>query len=268
MPPNFFILLFAQESEGTLRKGYKTANHPLYMQKEEWKKGRSLGLEGALGRIGNLTNYVKQILKRKSKVKVLEVGCGYGRALLELKKIFGDRIEIAGTNLEKEYNLALTKKYAISQGLFFGDKNLPKIYALDAGKKLPFKNKSFDFIFCQATMQYISDKILFIQETNRVLTKEGMAVLELQEFRDDHPREYRDMIEVWDNGKKVNILSHLKKFKNIQIKKSTGRCWHYLIMKKNSNFNLNLRFVYFINLGEISPSPIFWGGKSVYVLNG
>jgi len=236
------------------------------MKKEEWKKGRSLGLEGALGRIGDLTNYVKQILKRKSKIKILEIGCGYGRALLELKNIFGNKVEIVGTNLEKEYNFALTKRYALSQGLFLGNKNLPKIYTLDAGKKLPFKNESFDFIFCQATMQYIPNKILFIQEANRILTKQGMAVLELQEFREDHPREYQDLIEIWNNGIKINTLPYLKKFKNVQIKKSKERCWHYILIKKSQNFNLNLKLAQVINLEDICPSPIFWGKKSIYVL--
>lgn len=233
-----------------------------------WKKGRSQGLEGALGRIGKPINYVKQIFKKKPKIKILEVGTGYGRALLELKKIFKDKVEVTGTNLEPEYNRALTKKYALSQNLFNGNKNLPKIYALDAGKKLPFKNESFDFVFCQATMQYIPDKILFIEETNRVLTKHGMAVLELQEYRDHHPKEYWDMIEVWAHGKKINILTYLKKFKNIKIKKSKGRCWHYIIMKKAKKLDFNLRFACAINLEEIYPSPIFRGKKSVYAVKG
>ncbi len=29
--------------------------------------------------------------KKKDKIKVLEIGCGYGKLLLELKKIFGKR---------------------------------------------------------------------------------------------------------------------------------------------------------------------------------
>ena len=79
---------------------------------------------------------------------------------------------------------------------------------------------------------------LFIEETNRILTKQGLAVLELQEFRDDHPKEHKEMIEIWKNNKKINTLKYLKNFKNIKIKKSKGRDWHYIIMKKTKNLNI------------------------------
>ena len=54
------------------------------------RQGRAKGLfgvKGAEGRIGDVVKYVKGLLKKKDKIKVLEVGTGYGRALLELKQI-------------------------------------------------------------------------------------------------------------------------------------------------------------------------------------
>ena len=228
-----------------------------------WRKGRSQGLEGAKGRIGDISKQIKEILKDKEKIKILEIGAGFGRALLELKKIFGDRIEVFGTNFEKEFNQKLTKEYAIDQE--FSIKEIPKIYPnFDAGKKFPFKNNSFDFVFCQATMQYISDRALFIEEVNRILTKEGIAILELQEYRKDHPKEYEHLIEIWDNGKKTNFLRYLGKFKNMKIKKSKGRDWHYLIMKKSKNLKLGLKLVQVIDLENDICSG--WWGKKVILI--
>jgi ubiquinone/menaquinone biosynthesis C-methylase UbiE len=233
------------------------------------RQGRAKGLfgeKGAEGRCGNVPNYIKEILKKKKKVKILEVGTGYGRALLELKQIFGEQIETYGVNLEKDWNISLCKKYALQEG--FSSKDLPnKIYILDAAKKLPFKSGSFDFIFNPATMQYLSDKINFIEEVHRILTKEGIATLELEEYRETHPEEYQNLIEVWNKGgKRIDILNYLKTFNNIEVKKSKNRPWHYVLIKKTKKFNLDLKLIKAINLEEIAPSPIFWGTKSIYVI--
>jgi len=227
-----------------------------------WGKGRSQGLKGAKGRIGDIRKYCKDLLKNKPKINVLEIGTGFGRALLELKKIFGDKIGIYGTNYEREFNKRLVKEYAKDNGFSIKEKDMPKIYILDAGKKLPFKKEGFDFIFCQATMQYIIDRALFIEEVNRILTKQGRAVLELQEFRDDHPKEHKEMIEIWKSKKKINFLKYLKNFKNIKIKKSQGRDWHYIIMKKAKGFDLKLKLVKSISLENKTKK--LWGEKVIF----
>tara|TARA_Y100000310_G_scaffold324714_1_gene386957 strand:- start:1725 stop:2468 length:744 start_codon:yes stop_codon:yes gene_type:complete len=229
-----------------------------------WRSGRSQGLEGAKGRIGNVSKQVKDILRKRDKIKVLEVGSGFGRALLELKRLFGNRVEVYGTNFESEWNQKLAKEYALDQG--FSKNEIPKIYNnIDASKKLPFRSSSFDFVFCQATMQYILDRALFLEEVNRILTKEGVALLELQEFRDDHPIEYKNLFEIWEGKKRIDVLDYLRKFNNIKIKKSKGRDWHYIVMKKSKRFKLNLELVHYINLEEDICSD-WWGSKLIYKL--
>jgi len=229
-----------------------------------WRKGRSQGLEGAKGRIGDIRKYCKDLLKNKPKIKILEMGTGFGKALLELKKIFGDKVEIYGTNYEKEFNKKLIKEYAKDNRFSIKEKDIPKIYILDAGKKLLFRNNFFDLVFCQATMQYIINRALFIEEVNRILTKQGIAVLELQEFRNDHPKEYKDMIEIWKNNKKINFLKYLKKFKNIKIRKSRGRDWHYIIIKKGKDFDLKLKLIKSISLENKAKK--LWGEKVIFEL--
>ena len=235
------------------------------------KQGRAKGLfgvKGAEGRLGDVTKYIKKILKKKKKVKILEVGTGYGRALLELKQIFGNRVETYGINAEKEWNLVLCKRYAKQEG-FLPDVVPDKIYTLDAGKKLPFKDNSIDLIFNPATMQYIPDKMNFIEESNRILTKEGVAALELEEVRKEHPIEYKNLFEIWDNGKRVDILKYLKKFKNIKIKKSRNRPWHYIVMTKAKKLDFKLNFISAMDLEEDMSSKWnvrWWGKKSIYTL--
>jgi ubiquinone/menaquinone biosynthesis C-methylase UbiE len=230
-----------------------------------WREGRSQGLDGAKGRIGNLKRYCNDLLKNKSKIKILEIGTGFGQALLELKVIFGDKIEICGTNYEKEFNKKLVKEYVKDNGFSIKEKDIPKIYILDAGKKLRFNSNSFDFVFCQATMQYIIDRALFIEEVNRILTTSGIGVLELQEFRNDHPMEHKEMIEIWKEKKKINFLKYLENFKNIKIKKSKGRDWHYIIMKKRKYFDLKLKLIKFIPLEDKAKK--LWGIKVIFKSN-
>ena len=105
-----------------------------------------------------------------------------------------------------------------------------------------------------------------MEEVNRILTKQGIAVLELQEFRDDHPSQYKNMIEIWDNERRIDFLNYLKKFKNIKIKKSKSRDWHYIIMNKSNKLNLKLNLIKTVNLEKINPK--FWGKKIIYKIKG
>lgn len=226
-----------------------------------WRKGRASGLKESKGRIGDITKNIKELLKKKKRIKILEIGAGYGTTLLELKTIFRKKIETFRTNYEKDWNQKLTNEYALSQD--FSKDKIPKIYIkIDAGKKLPFRNKSFDFVFCQATMQYIIDRALFIEEVNRILTNQGIAVLELQEYRSDHPKKYENLIEVWNNDKKIDFLKYLKKFKNIRIKKSKDRDWHYIIMRKAKKLDLSLKLIRYVDLEKDFG---LWGKKVIYI---
>jgi len=230
----------------------------------EWNKGRLRGITESKERIGDITLLIKKQLKEKRKIRVLEVGCGYCRALMELKKLFGDKIETHGINLEKRWDVKLARRYGLKHKIFTKkeiDKNLPKIYILDAGKKLPFKSGSYDFIFSQASVQYIHDKALFLEEVNRLLSKNGTAIIELQEYKPKHSIEYKNLFEIWHKDKIIRSMDYLKRFKNIKFKKYKWES-HVLEIKKSKNFKLNLKLITSFDLNNINPT--WWGTKAIY----
>ena len=238
-----------------------------------WNKGRKRGVKEAEGRIGGILKEVNVLLKKKDKIRILEIGCGYGRALLELRKFFGDRVEVHGINFERRWNLRLIKKFGVSQKIFVIkgiEKNLPKLYILDAGQKMKFPSNYFDFIFSQATGQYIADKALFLEEINRLLKKDGIAKIDVQHRKPifpghpEHPDEYKNLFEIWDNGKRLDFINYIKKFKNIQVRKARDSPFSYLVIKKSKNFKLNLKLVVHFDLNKIHKE--WWGEKAVFVL--
>jgi len=233
-----------------------------------WNKGRLRGLNEAKGRIGDIEKFVNDLLKNKDKIRILEVGCGYGRILLELKKVFGNKIITEGINLEKEWNKELCKKFGIKEKIFTKkeiNKNLPKIHILDVGKKIPLSSNKYDLIISQASVQYIGNKALFLEEVNRLLTKEGIAIIEMQEIKRSHPLEYRNLFEIWKGNKLILFENYIKKFKNIKVKKSKFRKdWSVIIMKKSNSFKLKLKLMncFGFDINEICDK---WrGDKAVY----
>ena len=238
-----------------------------------WNPGRKRGLEEAKERIGDIEREVKLLLKNKKKIKVLEIGCGYGKVLLELRGLFGDRVELHGTNLEKRWDLKLIRRFALAHKMFHKkdvNKNLPKLHILDSGKKMRLKSSSFDLIYAQASVQYIHDKAKFLEEVNRLLTKNGKAIIELQEKKIDsdvnivstaYPIEYNTLFEIWNEGKKVDVLKYLKKFKNVRIK-TAKKGWSVLHMTKGKRFSLGLELINSFNLNKLYKG--WWGTKAVY----
>lgn len=235
----------------------------------KWNNGRKRGINETSERIGNYVKDIQNLINKKGKIKILEVGAGYGRSLLELKKEFGDKIETHGINLEPRWNVDLVKKFGLNQKIFSKNeikKNLPKIHILDAGKRLPFKNEGFDFIYSGSTIQYIHDKALFLEEMNRILKKEGLARLhDAFKKKENYPIELKNLFEIWMNGKRIGVKDYIlnvKKFKNIEFKKTKYRPEGYLLMKKTKNFKLGLKYVTSFDLHQLGKN--LWGNKVIY----
>ncbi len=172
----------------------------------EWNRGRLRGLSEAKERLGDLVKECNKILKTKKKIKVLEIGCGYAKILIELKKVFGNKIETHGINLEERWRIELVKKFTLSNKLCSNKefKDLaPKIHIADVGIKIPLKSNSFDLIFSQASFQYVHDKAKALEEINRLLTKEGKAIIELQELKSTPLIGYRELFDVFDKDKRL-----------------------------------------------------------------
>ena len=232
-----------------------------------WNTGRCRGIEDYSKRIGHFSEEIKQAAE-KSRVRVLDIGCGYGKALLELKRLLGDGIETYGINLEPRWTLDLIKKFGLAEKIFTKhdiDNNLPKLYIGDSSMGLPYPSNYFDFIISVASMQYVPDKAKLLEECNRVLKKNGTCLIQHGFTKHHNVLEYKNQFEIWNkDGKLVNWQAYLKIFKNIQLKISKDKKWEYLILRKAKVFRVGLDLVSSIDIHQINPD--WWGTKAIYRL--
>jgi len=98
-----------------------------------------------------------------------------------LVKKFENKIEIIGYNKNKQHGtIKDLERISLKRSLFTEEeikkiKNFPKIIYLNAEKKLPFKNESFDLIYCLHSAYLYKNKIEFFKEVNRILKKDEIA---------------------------------------------------------------------------------------------
>lgn len=95
---------------------------------------------------------------------VLEVGCGQGNFLVDLRDNYGANV----TGLDK----------------FIPDVLADIPFVQGSAENLPFKDHSFDFVFSYFTFQYIPDKLKAIAEIHRVLKNGKRAIID---FGNLHP---------------------------------------------------------------------------------
>jgi len=232
-----------------------------------WNTGRCRGIEDYSKRIGNFYDEIEKGAE-KGRVRVLDLGCGYGNVLLDLKRLLGDKIETYGINLEPRWNLKLIRQFGLAEKIFTKadiDKNLPKLYIGESSKGLPYSSNYFDYILSVASMQYVPDKARLIEECNRVLKKDGICRIQHGFTKHNYVPEYKNHFEIWDNkGKRIDWRNYLNKFKNIQFKTEKGIWEPYLILKKAKNFNLGLKLISSLDVNKINLD--WWGTKSVYII--
>lgn len=190
----------------------------------------------------------KEIEKRK-KVKLLEIGCGEGRALMELCKKYPGA-DLHGINkkpwaaMKGTQSLpACAKHYGIMTVKELRERDLPKIHFYDA-ERLKFKDEHFDIVISQVAIQYVRRKDLLLEEVWRVLNKGRIALLSVDaslEKMPDFMQQELPRFVVYDQGKEVKLSKLLKGY-DIKMHKSKDgkKARHNIVMRKNTKKKLRL----------------------------
>lgn len=125
-------------------------------------------------------------------LRVLEIGCGEGRALLELRRRFPDAA-LHGINRHpwdamrgSESLPDVARFHTIFTEAELAAVALPVIHFLDA-QRLPFADGSFDVVLSQGAIHYMARKDRVLEEVWRVLAPEGEAFLHIDTWQDDLP---------------------------------------------------------------------------------
>lgn len=117
------------------------------------------------------------------KTRVMEIGPGNGRVLMELKKVLPN-VEFYGINKEKTRTFYRRESFiltALNFELFsraeIDDIELPYLVFqdLDFGAKIPYKDNRFDVVFSQDTISEIKYKFELFNEIMRILKPGGIS---------------------------------------------------------------------------------------------
>ena len=126
------------------------------------------------------------------KVRVLELGCGEGRLLLELKRRF-PAVEVHGLNREPWPAMRGPKsvrKQALRRKIFdraaIAEIGLPEVHFHDASE-LRFEDGRFDLIVSQVAVPHMDRKDRVLTEAWRVLKVGGRALLDMDTREPDPP---------------------------------------------------------------------------------
>lgn len=113
-----------------------------------------------------------QRLRLTPEAKLLDVGCGTGRHLLELSRFPGTFIglDLAREDLRKtQYMFQLTAR----QRPIVADVDLMQ----GDGEQLPFDDGLFDYVLCTETLEHVPDDRAVLRELVRVLRPGGVLVI-------------------------------------------------------------------------------------------
>ena len=154
--------------------------------------------------IGGVVAEIDERLSTRDTVRVLELGCGYGTALLELATRYGKRVELHGMNRRPDDgNPDILMRNARERGLLGtapDARDLPSLAFGDVANGLPFPDDTFDLVYSQVAWLYFGAKLAVVREVMRVLRADGIAKIDADELRPQLPQEYRRLVEIWENG--------------------------------------------------------------------
>ena len=141
-----------------------------------------------------LVDAIEEQLARRRPVSVLEIGFGWGRALLELAWRFrAEPVRFAGINLEREPPMegpadlpAVAEALEIVPPAELGRFRWPEVHFYDA-TTLHVADASLDFVYSVVSIRFIADKARVIEEVARALRPGGRAILDIGEPGWEYP---------------------------------------------------------------------------------
>lgn len=101
--------------------------------------------------------------------RILDIGCGTGASIVDMKKLFGHESEVVGLDVVK-LQLDLAKKKIKQYGVW------PKLRWYD-GVHLPFGNKKFDAVYTSDVLGHVEDVPAWLKEVKSVLTPGGTLAM-------------------------------------------------------------------------------------------
>jgi SAM-dependent methyltransferase len=237
----------------------------------------------------DIAGHIKNLSENQKEVRILEIGFGEGKALLEAIGL-GTNIYGYGVNDKKRITLSSPKDIITNSKKFNIEiYHTPKIYFYDAGSGLKFKDNYFDVIFSQVAIHYIGDKARLIEDVWRVLKKDGRAFLNidggLRGAQPDFMYLHKDSprFVVYSRNKKIISTKRLfdkyrKKGYDMKFNvRKDEKLNITLVMHKNNYKKLDLGLdydgnstIYLTPLKESDKykfdTGIWWGTRSVYNL--
>lgn len=224
---------------------------------------RARGLQDLDRNVGGVLADIEERLARQDTVRVLELGCGYGTALLELRARYGSRVALHGLNrVPGDGDAEILLRNARERGLL-GDapdaRDLPALAYADAAAGLPFPDASFDVVYSQVAWLYFGNKVGVVRDAMRVLRDEGIAKIDADELRAGLPPEYARLVEIWEEGVLVPFGDYARRHGVAFARAPEGT---YLRFGKQHGFGADLEPVLEIDLSALHAH---WDGiKCVY----
>lgn len=253
---------------------------------------RTRGLEKMESRFGEkpIQKFITRRTGMEEVVRVLELGFGEGRCLLELRATFPDKkVEFYGINDVKKGNMKKRSDFlenAKKFGIDIPKKVLPEPSFYDAGEGLHFDDDQFDVIISQVAFHYVGNKARLLEEIWRVLKPEGKAFLHVDASPNE---EYPDFMKwntqtprfiIYEGGRMVKLGTYLRRIKesghDITFRKAHNNPEQGIIlMTKNTSKKLDLGLEYDGNstlfLTKMkgtdeykTDAGVWWGTRSVF----
>lgn len=132
-------------------------------------------MDKRLNKILNFVPYIQKkvisLLEFKDNVKILDIGCGTGAAIMYAAKLSNNNGEFYGIDLSYKMIEKAVEKSVEYKNVFFSNVN---------PEKMSFQNNFFDFIICNNSFHYYPNPVKVVNEIYRVLKLYGKCIFQIQ----------------------------------------------------------------------------------------
>ena len=251
------------------------------------QKSRNRGLADLGRRVDDVRPEIERRLRSgRTPVRVLEIGMGLGTALMELRRLYGDRVELHGVNRARtDGDWPMVCDSAIANGVMTWAETqaatpLAFLYG-DVSRGLDLPDAYFDLVFSQAAFFWFTDKARVIEEVDRVLLPDGVARLDLRIRRGGLPPERATSLVVRGPRGDIPFWQYVRRFPALRECRVPRRrivaLWRRLrgvrpphitkqpyleVHKTPGGLSLGLKLAEVVDLHTLNEQ--WWGCQSIY----